>query len=229
MYVHRLLSIGEVLSLLARKVKFLLPPWLKEELMKLNGRLVVIAMSLFVSALVPSSLPAQTQEEERVTPIKPPARLLPDETASDGVTKYSFIAYGDTRGRRDGIAIQYEHSLIVDSMLGQIKKLENTEYPVRFVLQSGDAVVHGQNAKEWNVSFVPLINRLTLEGGISYFLAPGNHDVSSNNCGRSKAKDSAEELLRCSLGVDSSRWLSTSAIRLSNLFVCLWQYVRDRI
>ena len=147
--------------------------------MKLNRRLVFIVMSLFASALVPGSLPSQTREEERVTPIKPPARPLPDEAASAGVTKYSFIAYGDTRGRRDGIAIQYEHSLIVDSILPQIKKLENTEYPVRFVLQSGDAVVHGQNAKEWNISFVPLINRLTLEGGVSYFLAPGNHDVSS--------------------------------------------------
>jgi 3',5'-cyclic AMP phosphodiesterase CpdA len=147
--------------------------------MKLNGRLVVIAVSLLVSALVPCNLPAQTQEEEHVTPIKPPAKPLPDEKASAGVTKYSFIAYGDTRGRRDGTAIQYEHSLIVDSMLAQIKKLENAEYPVRFVLQAGDAVAHGQNAKEWNLSFVPLINRLTQEGDIPYFLAPGNHDVSS--------------------------------------------------
>jgi hypothetical protein len=63
-------------------------------------------------------------------------------------------------------------------MLKQIKQLRHTEYPVRFVLQSGDAVQHGQNAKEWNVSFIPLINRLTTEGGVSYFLAPGNHDVS---------------------------------------------------
>src|SRR5437016_7242597 len=78
--------------------------------MKLNGRRVVIAVSFLVSALVSGSLPAEAQEEEQVTPIKPPARPLPDETASAGVTKYSFIAYGDTRGRRDGIAIQYEHS-----------------------------------------------------------------------------------------------------------------------
>jgi hypothetical protein len=117
------------------------------------------------------------QDTERVIPITAPA-ALPDENASGGVTKYSFIAYGDTRGRRDGVALQYEHSLIVDSMLKQIKELQNTEYPVRFILQSGDAVQHGQNAKEWNVSFTPLINRLTTEGGVSYFLAPGNHDVS---------------------------------------------------
>jgi hypothetical protein len=33
--------------------------------------------------------------------------------------------------------------------------------------------------KEWNVSFVPLIDRLTTEAGVPYFLAAGNHDVSS--------------------------------------------------
>jgi hypothetical protein len=118
------------------------------------------------------------QDTERVIPIKAPAAALPDENSSRSVTKYSFIAYGDTRGRRDGGALQYEHSLIVDSMLKQIKQLQNTEYPVRFILQSGDAVQHGQNAKEWNVSFTPLIDRLTTEGGVPYFLAPGNHDVS---------------------------------------------------
>ena len=119
------------------------------------------------------------QDTERVVPIKAPAAPLPDEKASSSVTKYSFIAYGDTRGRRDGVEVQYDHSMLVDSMLKQIKQQENTEYPVRFVLQSGDAVQRGQNAKEWNVSFTPLINRLTTAGGVSYFLAPGNHDVSS--------------------------------------------------
>ncbi|MFI5312415.1 MAG: metallophosphoesterase family protein, partial [Gemmatimonadales bacterium] len=29
----------------------------------------------------------------------------------------------------------------------------------------------------WSVSYVPLINRLTQEGGVPYFLAVGNHDV----------------------------------------------------
>src|SRR5206468_6310868 len=137
--------------------------------MKLNGRRVVIAVSFLVSALVSGSLPAEAQEEEQVTPIKPPARPLPDETASAGVTKFSFIAYGDTRGRRDGVAIQYEHSLIVDSMLAQINSLRNTDYAVRFILQSGDAVAHGQNPQEWNMSFVPVINRLTTQGGVPYF------------------------------------------------------------
>jgi 3',5'-cyclic AMP phosphodiesterase CpdA len=150
---------------------------------RIRFRAMAAAISLIplVAATTPGVLGRGVpgQEQERVTPIKAPATPLPDEAASAGVKKYSFIAYGDTRGRRDGVAVQYEHSLIIDSMLGQIKKLQSTEYPVRFVLQSGDAVVHGQNAKEWNVSFTPLIDRLTTEGNVPYFLAPGNHDVSS--------------------------------------------------
>jgi hypothetical protein len=142
---------------------------------------MLVAATVLVSPalLTTQARPREGQEQERVKAISPPTTPLPPEAASAGVTKYSFIAYGDTRGRRDGVGIQYEHSLIVDSMLAQIKKLQTTDYPVRFILQSGDAVVHGQIAKEWNVSFVPLINRLTTEGGVSYFLAPGNHDVSS--------------------------------------------------
>ena len=145
----------------------------------LSLRMLVTTVLVGVALLPAQAWPRQGQEQERVKAISPPTTPLPPEAASAGVTKYSFIAYGDTRGRRDGVAIQYEHSLIVDSMLAQIKKLQTTDYPVRFVLQSGDAVVHGQIAKEWNVSFVPLINRLTTEGGVPYFLAPGNHDVSS--------------------------------------------------
>ncbi|MGH7600281.1 MAG: metallophosphoesterase, partial [bacterium] len=121
---------------------------------------------------------SQSTNQETVRAIAPPRNPLPPEEASANVTRFSFIVYGDTRGRRDGQAIQYEHSLIVDAMLGTIKKLEKTDYPVRFILQSGDAVVNGRDPKQWNASFVDLINRLTTEGGVPYFLAPGNHDVS---------------------------------------------------
>ncbi len=124
------------------------------------------------------ALAGARQEPERVKPISPPTTPLPPEAESRDVTRFSFIAYGDTRGRRDGIAIQYDHSMLVDSMLAQIKKLQGTPYPVRFVLQSGDAVLRGVDAHQWNVSFVPVINRLTAEAGVPYFLAPGNHDVS---------------------------------------------------
>lgn len=147
---------------------------------KLGFSLVITALLGLGPFLIPRGrAAAQTQSQERVEAIKPPSTSLPAEGASAGVTKFSFIAYGDTRGRRDGTAIQYEHSLIIDSMLAQIKKLQATEYPVKFVLQSGDAVVRGTEAHQWNVSYVPLIDRLTTEGGVSYFLAPGNHDVTS--------------------------------------------------
>ncbi len=136
-------------------------------------------LSLVSALLLLSAMFLAAQDAERVTPIHPPATPLPPEAQSVGVTQFSFIAYGDTRGRRDGVSIQYDHSVIVDSMLQQIKKLNNTAFPVRFALQSGDAVAKGQDANQWNVSFVPLINRLTTEGSIPYFLVPGNHDVSA--------------------------------------------------
>jgi hypothetical protein len=114
---------------------------------------------------------------EPVRAIEPPRNPLPAESESANVTRFSFIIYGDTRGRRDGKEIQYEHSLIVDSMLAAIKRLEKTPHPVRFVLQTGDAVVNGRDPRQWNASFVDLINRLTKEGGVPYFLAPGNQDA----------------------------------------------------
>ncbi|MDP2958242.1 MAG: metallophosphoesterase [Longimicrobiales bacterium] len=109
--------------------------------------------------------------------IAAPRNPLPAEAASAGVSRFSFIVYGDTRGRRDGIDPQYEHSLIVDAMLRTIAELADGPDPVRFVLQSGDAVVNGRDPRQWNASFTGLINRLTTEGGVPYFLAPGNHDV----------------------------------------------------
>ena len=145
--------------------------------------------------LLVSSVGAAAQDLEHVLAITPPANPLPDEAASGGVTKYSFIVYGDTRGRRDGTAIQYEHSLIVDSMLAQIKKLGRTDYPVKFVLQSGDAVVDGRDVKQWNVSFVPLINRLTTEGNVPYFLVPGNHERTTTEVGMRNYLDAVRDLI----------------------------------
>lgn len=124
----------------------------------------------------PAASAAQIPEPVRA--IAAPKNPLPAEGASADATRFSFIAYGDTRGRRDGVQEQYEHSLIVDSMLATIKRLTTSQFPVRFVLQTGDAVVNGGNAQQWNMSFINLINRITTEGGVPYFLAPGNHDVS---------------------------------------------------
>jgi hypothetical protein len=135
------------------------------------------------------------QEADRVTAIAQPSKPLPSEAESRGITKYSFLVYGDTRGRRDGIEIQYEHSLVIDSMLAQIKNLKNTEFPVRFVLQSGDAVVDGRDVQQWNVSFVPLMNRLTTEGGVPYFLVPGNHEGTTSPEGLRNYLDAVSTLL----------------------------------
>ncbi|MEN9507615.1 MAG: hypothetical protein RLZZ621_178 [Gemmatimonadota bacterium] len=117
--------------------------------------------------------------QDTVIAIAKAKRQLPSEQASAGTTRFSFIAYGDTRGRRDGVAEQYEHSLVVESMLRTITARDTTASPIKFVLQSGDAVVNGRDPAQWNVSFVGLINRITTTGGVPYFLAPGNHDVTS--------------------------------------------------
>lgn len=134
------------------------------------------------------------QQRERTTPISAPTTPLTSEAASRGVTKFSLIAYGDTRGRRDGKEIQYEHSLVIDSMLAQIKKLQTTDYPVKFVLQSGDAVQNGKDVNQWNVSFVPLIDRLTTEGGVPYFLVPGNHEATTTEEGMRNYLDAVSAL-----------------------------------
>jgi hypothetical protein len=140
-------------------------------------RLLFLACVLFFStAFGAEKKPAAP---ERVQSIKPAKEPLPPESESAGVTKFSFIVYGDTRGRRDGKEVQYEHSLVMDSMIATIKRLRTNGLPVRFVLQSGDAVVDGRDPKQWNASFISIINRLTTEGGIPYFLAPGNHDVTA--------------------------------------------------
>jgi hypothetical protein len=130
-----------------------------------------------------TNAPALTSTNKTVEPviaIAKPKDPLPIEADSAHVNQFSFIVYGDTRGRRDGKELQYEHSLIVESMLKNIKKLSITPFPVRFVLQTGDAVVNGRDAKQWNKSFVSLINRITTEGRIPYFLTPGNHDVTAS-------------------------------------------------
>src|SRR5437773_8832611 len=133
----------------------------------------VAILSLICLLLLPAA-----QAQETVRPIAPAKRPLPPEEASASVTRFSYIVYGDTRGRRDGIEVQYEHSLVVGGVLEAIKRLEATDYPVRFIMQTGDAVFDGGDPRQWNKSFVDLINRITTEGGVPYFLAPGNHDVS---------------------------------------------------
>jgi hypothetical protein len=76
--------------------------------------------------------------------------------------------------------VQAEHQLVIESMLSTIKKAAETPDPIRFVVQSGDAIQNGSVAAQLNVSYAPLINRLMREGDVSYFLAVGNHDVGNS-------------------------------------------------
>jgi len=160
--------------------------------MRISLAIILLAVSSLTVLYV---LSIAAQDAERVTAIAAPATPLPPEAQSRDVRRFSFIVYGDTRGRRDGVAIQYEHSLIVESMLAQIKRLQSTKYPVRFVLLSGDEVANGRDPKQWNVSFVPLINRVTTEGGVPFFLVPGNHEATTTEAGLRNYLDAVSALI----------------------------------
>jgi hypothetical protein len=140
---------------------------------------LLICLFALAAGQTPQTTPTQEAANEVVRAIKAPRTPLPSEEASANVKRFSFIVYGDTRGRRDGLEQQYEHSLVVNSAIQNIKKLEKTAFPVRFVLQTGDGVANGRIGRQWNVSYIDLINRLTQDGGVPYFLAPGNHDLTS--------------------------------------------------
>ena len=134
-----------------------------------------LALLVTLTLIAQQRAPAPAQAVRAIAQAKRP---IPPEEMTSGITKFSYFVYGDTRGRQDGVELQHEHSIVADSMLATIKRLDTTDYPVRFVMQTGDAVVNGGDARQWNNSFVDIINRLTTEGGVPYFLAPGNHDVS---------------------------------------------------
>ena len=127
-----------------------------------------------------------------IRPIEPPAVPLPAESESAGITKFSFFAYGDTRSAGtprgaapvpgDGDIVHPIHSQIVDAMLARVQALATTPFPVRFVVQSGDAVLRGATGAQWNVSFTPIVERLT-RADVSFFFSVGNHDVTGMPAG----------------------------------------------
>jgi calcineurin-like phosphoesterase family protein len=154
--------------------------------------LVVSALAAQQPAVAPVVPPALTFVPIR--PIEPPVRPLPPESESANVTRFSFIAYGDTRSAGptpgaaaqaagDGDVVHPIHSQVVDTMIARIRALAGTPFPVRFVVQSGDAVLRGINGAQWNVSFTPIIERLIRDGGVSYFFSVGNHDVTGMPAG----------------------------------------------
>jgi hypothetical protein len=109
--------------------------------------------------------------------IEPPAAAFPSEAASARVSRFSFIAYGDTRSQVDGRALQPDHGALIDSMLQVIAARSTTRFPVKLALHSGDAVTKGTESVQWDVSFSPLVEKLTRGAGLGYFYAAGNHDA----------------------------------------------------
>ncbi|MEP6620263.1 MAG: metallophosphoesterase [bacterium] len=139
----------------------------------------IVRRAVIALVAVASTARAQAPAAE-VRAVTAPRTPLPSEAQSAGVTKFSFIAYGDNRSRVDGIQLQGEHGLVIASMQRTIAARANSADPVRFVVSSGDMVVNGRDAAMWNVSYVDLVNRLTGVTGIPFYPSPGNHDVTSS-------------------------------------------------
>src|SRR5882724_9159165 len=142
--VHQMLTIPKTDSAKSRKSGM---PWFILAVM-----LVTIQ---FAGGIAPGQQPAAT-----VRAISAPATPLPPEAQSAGVTRFSFIDYGDTRADADGTAPQPVHTQLISNMLSAIARLKSTEYPVRFVLQSGDGVTNGSDARQWNNSYIEVVSRL---------------------------------------------------------------------
>ena len=84
-----------------------LPDWgdLPKILRNLRLHALVVAAYVVIPGgssawVVLPSAPGATAQE--VVAIEAPLRPLPPEAESADVTRFSFIVYGDTRGRRDG-------------------------------------------------------------------------------------------------------------------------------
>ena len=84
------------------------------------------------------------------------------------------------RGREDGVDVEFEHSLVAQEMLDTIQHRAHSSDPIRFILSNGDAVLDGRVTRQWTVSWIPIVERLTKESGLPYFLAAGNHDVTES-------------------------------------------------
>ena len=173
--------------------------------------LILLAVSALLTASAvaqqtpPPITPAQRgyiPDDVAVRAIEPPAQPLPAEANSARVTKFSFFAYGDTRSggppaagqpAPDGTVLNTRHAAVVDAMLATAQKLEATDFPVRFVVSSGDAVLWGPNGTMWNVSYTPIIERLTRQAGLPFFFVPGNHDTGNHSVAAKASGDPNRE------------------------------------
>src|SRR5262245_7616694 len=105
-----------------------------------RSRLALVVAGLAISLPIAAQQGAQAPAPPAwvsVRPIEPPAAPLPDEAASAGVTRFSFIAYGDTRSGSvpdvpgDGQILHPEHSRLVERMIERINQAKSTAFPIR--------------------------------------------------------------------------------------------------
>ena len=158
-----------------------------------------------------------------VQPIDPGSAVLPAEDLTVGVTRFSFIAYGDTRGQADGRELQRDHGRIVDAMIEAIRSRASSPFPVRFIVQSGDAVTSGAAAEQWNVSFTPIIERLTREGHVPFFVAVGNHDTTARPLDDPLRQRCPSHDARRDVEIDPGRRLAEALGRVSDVCVRIRQ------
>jgi hypothetical protein len=140
-----------------------------------------LAASAFAArATLLAQQPASLGDDVPVRAIEPGTVTLPPAQATASERQFAFIVYGDTRGPADGQIVQPQHRDVVDTMLRTIDERQASRFPVRFIIQSGDAASNGRFGAQWNVSFTPLIERLIQTGRVPYLFAVGNHDVGSS-------------------------------------------------
>jgi len=120
-----------------------------------------------------------TSGPSAVRPLEPPKTPLPSEDDSAGITRFSFVDYGDTRGPNDANEIYRVHQGLVNVMLARIRGLASTPFPVKFVVHSGDAVSNGRDPVMWNTSFKPVADKLMADADVPLFFVVGNHDVTT--------------------------------------------------
>src|SRR5471030_3267970 len=94
----------------------------------------VVGLSAVALAQQPAPPPAP-MAWAAVKPIEPPATPLATEAASAAVTRFSFLAYGDTRSSGvpdvpgDGDVVHPEHTRVMDGMLAKVQELSRTAFP----------------------------------------------------------------------------------------------------
>ena len=204
-------------------------------LSQLIARTTLLAGGLIVAIWCAESRPlaqtarASSGDDVLVRAIDAGSVMLPDAAASRNDRRFAFIVYGDTRGPADGIIRQPQHGDVVDTMVRTIARQRELGVPVRFVLQTGDAVSNGRFGQQWNVSFTPLIERLIKKGGVPYLVRrgkPRRHVLQRSE--RRGSPTGAREHVRRDGEPVAARGNRSQADGLSHLHLRLWVVLLHR-